>query len=107
MVPVAPKESIVGWVGPSGPLSWHSSRRRAVVKHLPALLLVFSLACGGDAPPPAGRRDAGPTAQIDGALPFDDAGSDAGGRGTDPVLPPADVLADAVIYEIRWTPPAE
>ncbi|MCB9634873.1 MAG: hypothetical protein H6721_22330 [Sandaracinus sp.] len=61
------------------------------MKHLPALLLVFSLACGGDAAPPAGRRDAGPTAQTDGALPFDDAGRDAGGRGTDPLLPPADL----------------
>lgn len=30
-----------------------------------------------------------------------------GYQGPDGELPPADVLADAVIYEIRWTPPAE
>lgn len=30
-----------------------------------------------------------------------------GYAGPDGELPPADVLADAVIYEIRWTPPAE
>lgn len=33
--------------------------------------------------------------------------SPEGYEGPDGELPPADVLADAVIYEIRWTPPAE
>ena len=30
-----------------------------------------------------------------------------GYQGPDGELPPADVLAEAVIYEIRWTPPAQ
>lgn len=54
--------------------------------------LLGALACGGDAPPPAGRRDAGST---DAAVQrFDDAGADGGGRGSDPTLPPADLVIE-------------
>lgn len=53
--------------------------------------LVVALACGGDSPPPAGRLDAGPP-PFDGSTdPFDDAGNDAGRRGSEPALPEADV----------------
>lgn len=53
--------------------------------------LVLLLACGDDAPPPAGRRDAGPLPFDASTEPFDDAGIDAGRRGDELVLPPADV----------------
>lgn len=64
---------------------------RRPVRPLLFVGLALVLACGDDSPPPAGRRDAGPLPFDASTEPFDDAGTDAGRRGDEPLLPAADL----------------